>query len=305
MLFGMPITWIIAELLALIIFFLCLIHASRRTDSIYRIMELFGFVIAAAIFENIGVWQHIYDYNLNRIMLIGKVPLHILLIEASIVYAALIFVDHIDMPDLCKALIVGLLSSVQDMTLDPASVFDTYEINGAMSGQWNWTEHYQDMFFDIPFFNFSGWFSMTAIFAFFVFLGRKKKEQKPTSKFWNIYPLFIIFFTVLVMVSPINTMLLFLFPVVPMYTRTAELIMMILLHGSAILLLILYNKKFKNFDFKSDKIVFWLPATYHVYAIAIAFIAGIEKAYVPCILFTVIHLAYMFYIYKTKTHKVN
>ncbi len=290
MLFGIPASWIVYELFAVAVFLVCIVHASRRPNAATRILELIAFVIAAAIFENIGVACDIYDYDLHRIMLIGKVPLHVLMLESSIVYAALILAEKLNLPEWAKPLAVGLFSSVQDMTIDPASVFDCYLFDGVLSGQWNWTEHYEGMFFGIPFFNFSGWFSMTMIFAFFVLWGRRWTQKHNKCTIW--YPIISVFATVLTMVSPINTMILFLFPIVPMYTKWAEVLMMALTHLGTMGVLFYYRNRAEEIE-KTDRICLMLPVVLHIFDIVLAFATGNTAAYFPCILFSALHIVYL------------
>ncbi len=53
-----PVTWAIAEILAFILFFYCLADTMKKSDDnsrIFRVFELFGFIVYAGLFENIGV----------------------------------------------------------------------------------------------------------------------------------------------------------------------------------------------------------------------------------------------------------
>ena len=94
MIFGTPITWFITEIFASVLFVICLIHAAKQEHGIIRLLELLAFILYSAIFENIGVFMDIYDYNVNRIMMIGKVPIEILMLEGVIFYVALRFAKN-------------------------------------------------------------------------------------------------------------------------------------------------------------------------------------------------------------------
>src|ERR1035437_7187330 len=126
MIFGTPVTWFLAEILSVVLFVVCLIHASKQKDAVLRILELIAFLLYSGIFETIGVYAKIYDYNLHRIMLIGKVPIEILRFEAVIFYAVLRLAEFLDIPNWGKPFVVGFLASLQDMTTDPSAVFDLY-----------------------------------------------------------------------------------------------------------------------------------------------------------------------------------
>ena len=86
-----------------------------------------------------------------RLIMIGVVPLSILMFEAVIFYSALRFAETMNFPKWAIPFVVGILGVLQDMTIDPAAVFDLHLVNGAMEGRWNWTSHYDKMFFGIPF----------------------------------------------------------------------------------------------------------------------------------------------------------
>ena len=141
MVFGTPISWFINEVIAVVLFCIVTVHILKGKDPVHRLLELFFYMLTAGIFENIGVWQHIYDYSTCRIMMFGKVPIAILLVEGVILYATVELMEKVHVPGWVLPFGCGVLSSVQDMTLDPASVFDLHEIEGELEGQWNWTAH--------------------------------------------------------------------------------------------------------------------------------------------------------------------
>ena len=297
MIFGTPITWLLSEILSIALLFIVLAHAAKRENAAHRILEFFGFIMAAAIFENIGVAYDIYDYDLHRLLMIGKVPLSILIIEAAILYAALLLVERLAMPKWTMPFIVGMLGSVQDMTIDPASVFDLHSFDGVMSGQWNWTEHYSGGLFGIPFFNFSGWFTMIAFFVMFILIGRHLYEKKQSKALGYAYPLVAALLTVLLMVSPVNWFFLYMWPFFGFYVKIPELIMMIINLGFPMALLFVYRKRMKPATFAENKLSYCLPVFLHVFCAIVGFAAGIQQAYLPGILVTVLHTAFLAWLY--------
>lgn len=44
--------------------------------------------------------------------------------------------------------------------------------------------------------------------------------------------------------------------------------------------------------------MFWMPTFLHVYAMVSILVLGITKAIVPCAIVTVLHCAYLFFVYK-------
>jgi hypothetical protein len=58
MIFGTPVTWFFTEIMASVLFIWCVAHASKQENGTIRVLELFGFILYAAIFENIGVARY-------------------------------------------------------------------------------------------------------------------------------------------------------------------------------------------------------------------------------------------------------
>jgi uncharacterized membrane protein len=296
MVFGTPITWFIVEILTAVLFVICIIHASKEEHGIIKILTLFGFIIYSGIFENIGVYTHIYDYNLNRIMMIGKVPLQILMLEGITFYIALRFAEKLYLPKWGIPFVIGFLCSVQDMTIDPSAVFDLHLINGVMSGQWNWTFRYDGTFFGIPFFNFSGWMYMMAFYAISIELGMWIFKKNKKESFGYLYPFLAVIPALLLLVGT-SRFFLFLQPFFPMYTRGAEIGVLIFNYALGLFILLRFQKITEPFDLKKDSILFYIPVFLHLFDIIIALVLKIEIAYLPTIVVSVIHIAYLAFIY--------
>ena len=58
-----------------------------------------------------------------------------------------------------------------------------------------------------------------------------------------------------------------------------------------------YYERYANVDMKTDKLVFIIPLSLHVYDIIIGYALGISQAYIPSVLITVIHCLF-FYLKK-------
>lgn len=297
MIFGTPISWFINEIIGFVLVLICFIHAWKSDKPVQRSLELLCYMLAAGLFENIGVWQNIYDYSVGRTMMFGKVPFSILFIEGAIVYVTMLLMERIHVPAWVLPFGAGLLSSVQDMTLDPASVYDLHTINGELEGQWNWTQHYEGGIVGIPFFNFSGWFTMVMFFLLFVQLGRHMYEKKKKAWIGYAYPFFATFGMLLCLVT-INQFLIFGVPFVEMYNKTAELIMLCINFGVSIIFTLKFAKYDQPVDLKRDGLMFWMPIFLHVYALIICIAVGITKAIPTVIIVTIIHCAYLAFVYK-------
>ncbi len=315
MIFGTPVSWLITEIAALGLFLTVLAHASRQVDATRRILELFGFMLAAAIFENVGVYLvHAYSYDLRRIMMIGGVPLEILMIEASIWYAAFNLVTRLNLPVWAKPLVVGLFGSVQDQTIDPAAVFDRHALTdvaqiaswnklypgsmgqGVLSGQWNWTNPgYSELWFGIPFYNYSGWVYLMVYFSVFVLLGRWLAEKSGKQVLLYAYPFLAAILNVVCIASPLNRFLIFAYPFAAIGgNRTAEVVMLCANYTAPLILLAIYRKRFLGVDLKRDgAILFGIPVFLHLFDVVYVFAMGTSIAYTPVLAVSAIHLAYL------------
>jgi uncharacterized membrane protein len=295
MVLGTPATWLIAEVLVSILFIYCIVHASKQEHGILKILELCGFIFYSAIFENIGVYTQIYDYNLNRIMLIGKVPIEVLMVEGIIFYASLQLVNKLHIPSWGKPFAVGFLSSFQDMSLDPSAVFDLHKLDGVMSGQWNWTFRYDGTFFGIPFFNFSGWMYLMAYYVLAIQVGMWLYKKYKKEWIGYVYPFVGGLAAAILLVSPITQFLLFVNPFFPMYTRGAEMAILAVNYLVGLGILLRFMKVDQPFELKSP--IFIIPLVLHLFDLAIAFALQLQIAYVPVVTVSLLHMAFLAFVY--------
>ncbi|MCK4529811.1 MAG: carotenoid biosynthesis protein [Candidatus Marinimicrobia bacterium] len=302
-----PATWAIAEILAFVLFFYCLADIVKKNEAktrIFRVFELFGFIVYAGIFENIGVLGNTYNYSLDRLVMVGTVPLSLLAIEAVIFYSALRFAEVMKFPKWTIPVVVGFLAVLQDLTIDPVAVFDTHLVAGVMEGRWNWTIHYEGRFFGIPFFNYTGWFFLMFYYTALIQLGRKLYERSGHKigvglTYVTLSPIA----GVLLIISPITRFLLFLDPIFPKFlNRSAEIAMLAFVMITSIVILIKYRKRSAMINFKKDKVIWIIPLTLHTFDIILAFSLKITIAYIPVLLFAGIHLGYLAYYYLKSHH---
>ena len=300
-----PITWIIMEVMSVILFAICMIHALKSKRPLQQLLELCCFILAAGIFEHFGVLTGNYWYSQERFMMVGLLPLSILLIEAVTMYAAMVLFDYLKMPKWCIIWVVGLLSMVQDMTIDPVYVHDTYVFNGLAQGHWNWKIYYEPTFFGIPFFNFSSWFYMTGLYAGLIEWGRHIYDKKKKEWIGTAYP-FIAAVCLLIPLIPTALLL-----IKPIYSNNStflfwyELIAMILNFAIGAVLILKYWKKMSPVDIKKDGIIiFGIPIILHLYDIIVGFVLGITQSYIPVVIFTVLHLGYLYIVYRKSKNTI-
>ncbi|MBQ8506386.1 MAG: carotenoid biosynthesis protein [Clostridia bacterium] len=294
-----PVTWIIMEVMSVVLFAMCMRHALNSDRPKHKIFELCCFVLAAALFEHVGVLGGNYWYSQERFMRFGLLPLSILLIESVIMYSAMTLFEYTNMPKWSIIWFVGILSTLQDMTIDPVYVNDRYVFDGVAQGHWNWTIYYDTTFFGIPFFNFSSWFFMTGIYAGLMMLGRRIYEK--TKKEWIgvAYPFVS---AVLLIIALVPTAILLVKPVYSdnnTFKFWYELIALIFNFACAIVLIAKNWKKMSPVNLRKDGIViFAIPAILHLYDIIVGFGLGIKQSYIPVVVFTVIHMAYLAVVYR-------
>ena len=295
-----PISWAIAEVLAFILFYYCLADILKKKDKnvrTFQVFDLVGFVVYAAIFENIGVIVYTYNYSLDRLIMVGVVPLSLLFFEAAIFYSALQFAETMKFPKWVIPFVVGFLGMLQDMTIDPAAVFDLHLIDGVIEGRWNWTIHYDDTFFGIPFFNYTGWYLLMFYYTTLIQLGRNLFGKSGYKYSVGVlYVLLSPIIGVLLIVSPLTRFLLFLDPIYPTFSnRTAEIFTLVTINIITVGLLIKYRRRDVVINPKDYPVMWRIPVILHAFDIVLAFSLGITIAYVPVLLFAAIHLGYLAY----------
>ena len=293
-----PATWALVEVLAFVLFFYCLADIVKKNEDktrIFRVFELFGFIVYAGIFENIGVLGNTYNYSLDRLVMVGTVSLSILAIVAVIFYSALRFAEVMKFPKWTIPLIVGFLAVLQDLTIDPVAVFDIHPVAGVMEGRWNWTAHYKGLLFGIPFFNYTGWFFLMFYYTALIQLGRKLYERSGRKISAGLaYVTLSPIAGVLLIISTITRFLLFLDPIFPKFlNRSAEIVMLAFVMISSIVILIKYRKRNVRINFKENKVIWIIPLILHSFDIILAFSLKITIAYIPVLLFAGIHLGYL------------
>lgn len=300
MIFGTPYSWLLNEVIASLLLLICIAHIVKRDHAFLRFSELVAYMLGAGIFENIVVWTDTYKYSTARIMMFGKVPFAVLFLEGVIFYAALLLVEKLRLPKWTWPFGVGVLSSIQDMTLDPASVYDLHSINGVMEGQWNWTHHYSGGFVDIPFFNFSGWLTMMFFFTIGILVGRRVASRKP--RFAVAYPWVAMIFLLLMLIS-VNQFLLYGMPFFPRNQKWPELVMLVLNYAISLGIFGFYALKSHQVDWHGDGFAIWLPLLVHVYALISILLLGIGKAIVPVCIVIILHCALLLWLWRSSQQK--
>ena len=140
---------------------------------------------------------------------------------------------------------------------------------------------------------------MTGLYAGMMMLGRHLYTKKKKEWIGIAYPFIS---AVLLIVALVPTAILLVKPVYSdnnTFKFWYELIALIFNFACAIVLMAKYWKKMSPVNLKKDGIViFAIPAVLHLYDIIVGFGLGIKQSYIPVVVFTVIHMAYLFIIYR-------
>ncbi len=288
-----PATWLAIEIISVILFLLAIGDAILRfneQERLTRVFEIIGFVIYGIIFENIGVAVGIYHYSSERFFMAGTVPLEIPFLEAVIFYVGMLFVERTKLPDKIYPFFVGLFGMIMDAGIDPVAVSDQYLINGTLEGRWVWQNFYPEMFYGIPYFNFTGWFALMFYYSLIVVLGRRYlRSHDYKLKYGIFYIIIAIFLSDILIASPVTNLMLFGSPF-PIYGRMlVELITLSIVTAIALILIAYYwPRVYVPFD-KSTYIIWIISFTIHIYNITTAAAIG-SPAIVPAIVFAMLTL---------------
>lgn len=289
-----PITWLISELLSVILFTVCLFHALRQEDYVFETFKLLMFVIGSAIFEHVGVlYTKTYSYDQHRIMMFGLIPLGTLLMESCLVYTATHIFKYLHMPKWTSLWATGFLASFLDFAIDPVYVHDTYLLEGTMSGQWNWVQSYTGNYFGIPFFNFTGWIYMCGYYVLLLYFNDWLSQKYHKAWLHKYSPIFSGLFLILPLMLTGRAL-------VGSGSKWRELGLLVSACAFALILMFIYRKRMEPVDVKKDRIIFIVPCAFQFYNIAVMLIRKITYAYIPVGVTTVILCCYLCFLYRNR-----
>jgi hypothetical protein len=274
----MPIPWLLADLLTVAVTLLVVVFIVLKSrHPAVVLLECFAFVfLYAAVFENFAVVQGWYVYG-RSLLMIGDVPLSVPLIEMDVLVAGLWMLDKMRIPDWCKPFIVGLMGMLQDFSLDPVSVRQTFTMLGQTSGRWTWLlQPGMANIHDIPVYNFPGWMLIMLYGSAYILIGRswfKRSGYKPAVGY--VYPFLAILAALLTMVSPLSQVLLWLAPFFSKGSAAEWVMLAFHLVFPTVLLAVFWRGRMKSrLSLKSDLPVFAVIVLFHLADILFALTAG-------------------------------
>ncbi len=210
-----PIPWLAADLLTILATLLVVLFAVRRSrHPTALLLEGFAFTLLyAGLFENFAVVNGWYEYG-RSLFMFGDVPLSVPLLEMDIFITGLWLLERMNIPDWCKPFVLGLFGMLQDFSLDPLAVRQTFLQEGHTVGRWTWfVAPGMVNIYKIPVYNFPGWMLIMVYGSVFVLAGRWW-FRKSGYKVWvgYVYPFLAMILALITMITPISQFLLWLAP---------------------------------------------------------------------------------------------
>ena len=153
---------------------LTIVHAlmDAKKNRIQRILMLATIFVFAASLELIGVFTGVFSYAPELIMILDRVPISITLSWVGIIYSSMIITERLSLSLWQRILTTTLIALSLDWGMDPIAV---------ESGAWMFGG---GEYFNIPAFNFFGWFFIPI--AYLVPYGLSWEKESKKLKLLNV-----------------------------------------------------------------------------------------------------------------------
>jgi hypothetical protein len=293
-----PWTWMLQDILAILLMVLVAAYIIKRNNHpIVAILEPVVFVfIYASIYENAAIVMGLYSYGRSLVM-IGFVPASVPIIEVCVLICGFWLLEKTKLPKWSWPPIIGLFGMLQDFSLDPLAIRQIHTVGEVTSARWNWLiNSTQVNILKIPVFNFPGWMLIMLFGSACLLVGRwwyRKSGYKVIVGL--LYPFLTMFAALLLMISPISSLLLWLGPIFQK-GGSIEWVMLAfhLLVPSAILVFLWRGRMFRPYT-KDDLPVFIFPMVLHLSDILFTLIGGYTEILWIVLLATFVQGALLFY----------
>ncbi len=142
------------ELLAVVIFGLCLRHAWKAGGP--AVLQLCAGVAFGLLLEIATIRQlHAYSYGPFALM-VFDVPLSVGLTWGCMIYSVRLYSDSTNLPEWARPFLDALLVLSIDLSLDAVAI---------RLGMWDWGRGLQSQYFGVPYANFWAWFWVVFSFS--------------------------------------------------------------------------------------------------------------------------------------------
>jgi hypothetical protein len=276
--FGMPLVWVLQDLLIIVATVFTLRHAALREERRGQtLIEFFCFCfLYAAVYENGASMAGLYDYG-RSILMVGVVPFTVPALEFLVLYAALLMLEKMRVPSWCKPFIVGFWGMLQDFTLDPLAMRQVFVSEGRPVGRWTWNIGGGDAnIAQVPVYNFPGWVLILGIGSAAILAGRWWWKRSGY-KLWVglAYPLFAALGGLIVLVLPSSQFLLWLAPFFAKGSVGEWIMLAFHFALAASVLAFAWRGRMRgSLSLSEDWPVFVLPALFHLSDLAFVLVGG-------------------------------
>lgn len=304
-----PLSWIFLDIVTIAGFIMMVLYIVKNEENpIPMVMAMFAFLFYSGIFENIGHgFMKMHPYSPYRLLRIGNIALTVSMLESTLFFGAYYLIKQLKVHNRLKwtkPFMVAVLATLPDYVIDPVMAADTYIFDGLAHAQWNWhwpdnlTKVYDGSFFDVPFYNFSGWYFLMLWFGLSLEIGKKIYKKSNYKKIVGyIFPWFLPITSMIFMVLPTSRILLF-GNTAGETLREPELVMLIIWSIIGVVLFIVNRKTREKFSIREHWQLLIVPIMIEIAYCIVAFTRGLTISYIPAVTFTVIHILFASYIYR-------
>ena len=269
--------WILQDIIILFFSFVVLffILKNEKHPRIILIEALAFIFLYASVYENLATFVGYYRYGRSLVMILN-VPLTVPIIEFIVIYSALRLTNYMDIPAWVKPLVAGLAGVLFDFSLDPLAVHQVFSTNEGTISRWVWYINSSDVnIFNVPIFNFSGWFVLCGLGTTFLLVGRyyfSSKNYDDVTGF--IYPFIAMILSLMALFSPLSQFLLWAGPIFSKGSFS-EWVMLGVNVSVTLLLILVFNKGMKfQLSLQKEYVLVMTFVGFHLLDIFFAVIGG-------------------------------
>ncbi len=298
-----PVSWIFLDFITIIGFVMMVLYVVKKEERpIPMVLAMFAFLFYSGIFENIGHgFMKMHPYSPYRLLRIGNIALTVSMLESTLFFGAYYLVKQLKINkklNWMKPFMVAVLATLPDYIIDPVMAADTYIFDGLAHAQWNWhwpdnlNQIYDGSFFDIPFYNFTGWYFLMLWFGLSLEIGKfifKKSNYKKIVGY--IFPWFLPITSMIFMMMPTSKIILF-GNKAGATLREPEIVMLVIWSLIGIVMFIINRKTKRDFSIKTHWQLIVIPLMIEIAYSIVAFTRGLQIAYWPIAIFFTIHVLF-------------
>ena len=241
------------EIVMLILLYFCLKHAWRNGG-----WPAIWILLAGVIFGWLLEWATIVQLNAYKygdfILKVGPLPLSVGIGWGVIIYSARLFSDASSLPLWARPISDALMALNIDLAMDSLAI---------RLGMWDWGRGFASEYFGVPYANFWAWFWV--VFSFSLSL-RLLKQRSGWFGRW-LAPIGAIIVGTLGVLGT-NTMIVDIFIPAGLYEPSIAIIIF-----GALGLMVYLRPKYNLHPV--DRLVFWVPFTFHIYFLITGLVSGV------------------------------